>query len=283
MRIALVSPYSWTYPGGVTRHIEALAAELAAKGHEPRILAPFDPARRAVRAPAQGRPAAGPSGARGLRLARAHGRDPGQRRGLEPRGRRPTRSRPAPRAARGRLRRRPHPRAGRAGGLLGRPVLGRRAAARRHLPHLLGEPAHERDRRGGARRAPAHEPAPRADRGLRSGGLDRPPLLRRQLPHHPQRRAPPARSRALRGGRTGRAADPLHRPGRPAQGPAGSARRLRGAARARAGGADARRRERRGGRAHDAGRFRDHRAGEGLGGRRSRSGCARPTCSARRR
>ncbi|MHB8533589.1 MAG: glycosyltransferase, partial [Solirubrobacteraceae bacterium] len=43
MRIALVSPYSWTYPGGVTRHIEALAAELAANGHEPRILAPFDP------------------------------------------------------------------------------------------------------------------------------------------------------------------------------------------------------------------------------------------------
>jgi phosphatidyl-myo-inositol alpha-mannosyltransferase len=43
VRIALVSPYSWTYPGGVTRHIEALSAELAANGHEPRILAPFDP------------------------------------------------------------------------------------------------------------------------------------------------------------------------------------------------------------------------------------------------
>ncbi|HEY2631373.1 MAG TPA: lysylphosphatidylglycerol synthase domain-containing protein [Solirubrobacteraceae bacterium] len=43
MRIALVSPYSWTYPGGVTRHIEALSAELAAKGHEPTILAPYDP------------------------------------------------------------------------------------------------------------------------------------------------------------------------------------------------------------------------------------------------
>jgi phosphatidyl-myo-inositol alpha-mannosyltransferase len=43
VRIALLSPYSWTYPGGVTRHIEALAAELAASGHEPRILAPFDP------------------------------------------------------------------------------------------------------------------------------------------------------------------------------------------------------------------------------------------------
>ena len=43
MRIALLSPYSWTYPGGVTRHIEALAAQLSADGHEPRILAPFDP------------------------------------------------------------------------------------------------------------------------------------------------------------------------------------------------------------------------------------------------
>jgi phosphatidylinositol alpha-mannosyltransferase len=43
VRIALLSPYSWTYPGGVTRHIEALARELTASGHEPRILAPFDP------------------------------------------------------------------------------------------------------------------------------------------------------------------------------------------------------------------------------------------------
>src|ERR1700722_15735164 len=43
VRIALVSPYSWTYPGGVTRHIEALASELSASGHEPTILAPFDP------------------------------------------------------------------------------------------------------------------------------------------------------------------------------------------------------------------------------------------------
>ena len=43
MRIALLSPYSWTYPGGVTRHIDALAGELRAAGHEARILAPFDP------------------------------------------------------------------------------------------------------------------------------------------------------------------------------------------------------------------------------------------------
>jgi phosphatidylinositol alpha-mannosyltransferase len=43
MRIALVSPYSWTYPGGVTRHIEALAAQLIASGHDVRVLAPYDP------------------------------------------------------------------------------------------------------------------------------------------------------------------------------------------------------------------------------------------------
>jgi phosphatidylinositol alpha-mannosyltransferase len=43
MRVALLSPYSWTYPGGVTRHIQALAAELDALGHDARILAPFDP------------------------------------------------------------------------------------------------------------------------------------------------------------------------------------------------------------------------------------------------
>jgi len=43
VRIALLSPYSWTYPGGVTRHIEALAAELSMLGHDARILAPFDP------------------------------------------------------------------------------------------------------------------------------------------------------------------------------------------------------------------------------------------------
>jgi len=43
MRIALVSPYSWTYPGGVTRHIEALAERFLAEGHEVRVLAPYDP------------------------------------------------------------------------------------------------------------------------------------------------------------------------------------------------------------------------------------------------
>jgi phosphatidyl-myo-inositol alpha-mannosyltransferase len=48
VRAALVSPYSWTYPGGVTRHIEALAAALIAAGHEIRVFAPFDRDTRAA-------------------------------------------------------------------------------------------------------------------------------------------------------------------------------------------------------------------------------------------
>src|SRR5437588_1847492 len=46
MRIALVSPYSWTYPGGVTRHIEALAERFIEDGHHVRVLAPLDPVDR---------------------------------------------------------------------------------------------------------------------------------------------------------------------------------------------------------------------------------------------
>src|SRR4051812_21335336 len=46
MRVALVSPYSWTYPGGVTRHIEALRAALDGAGHDVTVFAPFDPDRR---------------------------------------------------------------------------------------------------------------------------------------------------------------------------------------------------------------------------------------------
>ena len=43
MRVALVSPYSWTYPGGVTRHIEALRAELDRAGHDVRYSRPSIP------------------------------------------------------------------------------------------------------------------------------------------------------------------------------------------------------------------------------------------------
>jgi phosphatidyl-myo-inositol alpha-mannosyltransferase len=43
VRIALVSPYSWSYQGGVNRHVEALAEEFLGRGHHVRVLAPFDP------------------------------------------------------------------------------------------------------------------------------------------------------------------------------------------------------------------------------------------------
>ena len=49
MRVALVSPYSYTYPGGVGRHVEALAQELSALGHEVRLMAPYDPDDRLAR------------------------------------------------------------------------------------------------------------------------------------------------------------------------------------------------------------------------------------------
>jgi len=49
MRIAIVTPYSWTYPGGVNRHIESLAGELLLREHEVRVMAPWDPPDRKSR------------------------------------------------------------------------------------------------------------------------------------------------------------------------------------------------------------------------------------------
>ena len=43
MRIALVTPYSWTYQGGVNRHVQSLAEEYISRGHYVRVIAPFDP------------------------------------------------------------------------------------------------------------------------------------------------------------------------------------------------------------------------------------------------
>jgi phosphatidyl-myo-inositol alpha-mannosyltransferase len=49
VRVGLVCPYSYTYPGGVLAHVEALAAELRGRGHEVRVLAPVDPDDRLTR------------------------------------------------------------------------------------------------------------------------------------------------------------------------------------------------------------------------------------------
>jgi len=51
VRVGLVSPYSWTVPGGVNHHVEHLAAELQERGHETWIIAPvgaMTPARRHI-------------------------------------------------------------------------------------------------------------------------------------------------------------------------------------------------------------------------------------------
>jgi phosphatidylinositol alpha-mannosyltransferase len=49
VRVALVSPYSWTYQGGVNRHVEALAEQFIGRGHHVRVLAPWDPSGRLSR------------------------------------------------------------------------------------------------------------------------------------------------------------------------------------------------------------------------------------------
>lgn len=43
MRICLVSPYSWSFPGGVMEHIDSLAGHLEGRGHEVKVIAPNDP------------------------------------------------------------------------------------------------------------------------------------------------------------------------------------------------------------------------------------------------
>jgi phosphatidyl-myo-inositol alpha-mannosyltransferase len=49
VRIGLVTPYSWSYRGGVNAHVEALAEEFLGRGHDVRVLAPFDPPGRVSR------------------------------------------------------------------------------------------------------------------------------------------------------------------------------------------------------------------------------------------
>ncbi len=45
MKIAMVSPYDFTWPGGVTAHVSHLAKELGRSGHQVQVLAPHSPSR----------------------------------------------------------------------------------------------------------------------------------------------------------------------------------------------------------------------------------------------
>ena len=188
MRIALLSPYSWTYPGGVTRHIEALAERF------------IDGGARGARAGAR-------STRRTALFATLH------------RGARPQRVQPPDylislgrtvgfkaNGAVSNLSITPYGvatmhrelRTGRfdvvhvhepiapvtamGGGRLDSP------AARRDVSHLQRESALQRDRERA--RSPARvQPSARADRGVRGCCLDRAAVLRRSLSRDPQRRA----------------------------------------------------------------------------------------------
>ena len=48
MKIAMVSPYDFTWPGGVTAHVSQLAQELSHNGHQVIVLAPHSPARQCI-------------------------------------------------------------------------------------------------------------------------------------------------------------------------------------------------------------------------------------------
>ena len=203
MRIALVSPYSWSYPGGVTRHIEALAEQFMAGGHHVRVLAPYDPPDRLS--------------ARMHRGARPEARELpdwviplGRTIGVKSNG--AVSNLPHTPFAITTLRR--ELRAGRfdvihvhepVAPVVGYDVLDTATAPLVGTFHCYSENVDlQHDRQRLRRQAQAPAPA-RAHRRLRGRRVDRPALLRRQLPDHPQRgRRPRRASDAPRRGRRAR-------------------------------------------------------------------------------
>ena len=229
MRVALVSPYSYTYPGGVGRHVEALASELSAQGHEVRLLAPHDPDDRLARVLHRGAaPERRPVPDYMIPLGRTVG--------LPANGAVSNLSVfPESVATLGKELRNGgydivHVHEPNAPFVSWFAAEARAAADRGHVPHLLHQLAgrHHRRQRGGSA-APLLQ-AERAHRGVGGRRVDRAPVLRRPVQHRAQRRGPergPAGSR-----KAARAAPhPVRRPRRESQGPARAAARLRGAAR----------------------------------------------------
>ena len=147
MKIAFVSPYSWTYPGGVTRHIEALAEQyLAAGARRARAGAGTIRLTRLATVAAPRRPAAD-ARASGLRgSARSHGRLQGQRRGLEPLRHARRRRQALPRAARPAATTSPTSTSRSRRWSAGSRRCSRTPAAGRHLPLVLEQVAAQHDR-----------------------------------------------------------------------------------------------------------------------------------------
>ena len=185
LRIAIVTPYSWTYPGGVNRHVEALAEALIDRGHELRVLAPWDPSDRLGRALHRAPPErrSRPDYLIGLGRTVGIGAN-GAVSNLSAFPDAVTKMRRELRAGRFDVVHVHEPPA---------PLLSwdacsfREAPGRGHLPRLLDEAGAQRDRQP-ARSAPQVQPAPGADRGLGGRRLDRATVVRRRIPRDPERR-----------------------------------------------------------------------------------------------
>ena len=285
MRVGIVSPYSYTYPGGVGRHVEALSEELGSQGHDVRIMAPYDPDDRLARVMHRGAaPDRRPLPENLISLGRSTGFPANgavSNLGIS----------------------------SQAVGTLGRelrhggydvihvhepnaPFVGFFAAEAARVPLVgtyhcystehAGQRLHvERDRG-----PPPVQQDRRADRRVRGRAVDGRALLRRPLPDRAQRRGSgrrPARPRRRR-----RARAPVRGPRRRPQGPARAAARLRGAAQRRRGRApDRGRLHPRGGgaaadgaRGHPPGRAREPRRRSGACWA-ARTCCARPRWAAR--
>ena len=243
VRIGLVSPYSWSYRGGVNQHVEALAEEFIGRGHDVRVLAPFDPPGRLTRATHRAGAEEREMPDYLVPLGRTFGFGAnGAVSNLSPY---PVGGFALPR------------RAVRAGDfdvihvheplapLVGwNAVLGARtpvvgtfhAYSTKPMPNYIAN---------ATRRPPHVQPALGPDRRLRGSCLDWAPLVRRRVHDRPQRgrrRRRPGAADAIRR----EPADPLRRPTRGAQGSADPAHRLRRPGRARALPADGDRRRARG-------------------------------------
>src|SRR4051794_33971624 len=307
MRIALVSPYSWTYPGGVTRHIEALAAQFGAEGHDVRVFSPYDPPDRlSARLHRGAVPEAREAPDWLVPLGRTIGVESnGAVSNLAPTPYGLTTLRKELRAMRPdviHIHEPPAPTVGYdALDATVAPLVGtfhcysenavshgiantffgvRRKLQRLHVRIAVSEAAAWTGRRfyGGHYRVipngvdvppplPAHAPPGRR--------LARPALLRRPLPRDPDRRGRPRRRAGQGARRRPPAAPGVRRPGGRAQGPARPAARLRGAARAHARRARRRRCGRGPGRPADARHERRPRARQGLRRAQARRACRR--------